>query len=1419
MAHVARFSAPFRERHGHRSPLKRRRRDRHSIRALIERLESLVMPTAFVVTSTADSGPGTLRQAIIDSNASFGTNNITFQINGTGLQTIDVASTLTITAPVILDGTTQTGYSGTPLIELNGSGLGSQSSELKISAGNTTVTGLLIDGSSTVGIELTGIGGDTISGNTIGGPPLATPPRSKFETGLMIEDVPRNNILGNLVSGNLQCGVDISGVNAFANIVQGDILGTDSAVDIVLHSQAVGIAMDSGATNNTIGGTAANAANCISGNTIGIEIAGTETSGNVVEGNFIGTDASGTTAVPNSSLGVTIYAGATGNTIGGTTAADRNVISGNQGGLTIFGAGTSANIVEGNFIGTDVTGTRAVPNLYEGAAIYDGATGNTIGGISTGEGNIISGNTINGVSLSGAGTSANVVVGNFVGTDKTGTVALANSIGIDFFDGSSRNTIGGIAGAGNIISGNSTGIIIRDSGSSGNIIEGNLIGLAVNGMAVVSNGIGVSMQNGASGNTIGGTVSSEGNVISGNQAAGVTILGPGTSDNLVQGNFIGTDPSGTAAMPNHTEGIHIFSSASSNTVGGTARGAGNVVSGNSDSGLVLSDTGTTDNLIQGNKIGTDNSGEKAVPNGSAGVAIYAGGTGNTLGGVTQGAGNLVSGNSRGGFEISDPGTTGNLLQGNLIGTDATGLLPLGNAFGLDVEGGATNNTIGGAEAGAGNIISGNQTDGIEIASSGTTNNVFEGNTIGSSDPARRSLGNAVDGILLFVGATGNTIGGATAGSGNVISENGRYGVGITDVGTSGNILEGNTIGRGLGNGAAGVAIINGSIGNWVGEPNHGNDISSNQGPGIELAQAATSGNHLVGNSIQVDGRGDSPAPGISIQDAGVTFIDGNAIVGCGSDGITLSDSSANEIDANEITDNASAGVNVTGTSARNVIGSGGGNILLRNQKNGITLSGSGVTGTTIASNYIGIDPATYQTGVPTATSLGNAGDGIDVDGQANLVGGLAPGTGNIIELNGGTGIRVAGSGPGLAILSNLISSNVDPTGIVEPNPPSVLPPVLSLALTASGSTAVQGVVQSMGGLSGAYLVQFFSKDSVTGRGRLEGQQVVSVGQSGSAAFDATIGALNPGQVVFATATDPKGDTSVFSLSPPVQAGSADLSVSLSVATGALLIGQPLVYHATILNAGATTATGVSLVDILPANVVLDSVNVSSPLGAGSYSVANGRVVAAIGDLNPSGVANVTIMVTTELTGVAQNVAAVISDETDPNPSNNASFAAVNVLPPLVTATSARVGTQIVKHRRQLVINVGFSGPIDATRAIPSADYALSYSVRAGKRGTKNVAIPIANVQVASSGAEVVLIPKSTLPTKKLVQLRVSTSALRDTAGRPIVGNQPNGDFVTTLSSSVSTSQVHASRAIFGARVPKVSRPWADGGGLVFARKS
>ena len=277
-------------------------------------------------------------------------------------------------------------------------------------------------------------------------------------------------------------------------------------------------------------------------------------------------------------------------------------------------------------------------------------------------------------------------------------------------------------------------------------------------------------------------------MISGVDGAGI-IITSGATNNLVQGNYIGTDATGSSSLGFQRIGVYV-QGASGNTIGGTAAGAGNLISGNIDYGVYLQDD-ALNNLVQGNNIGTNGTGNNAVANGNAGVFLYRPSgpvlnTSNTVGGTTPTARNIISGNEPYGVVVG-AGATSTLVQGNYIGTKADGSGALPNTYGLTVTQ-ATGSTVGGAIPAARNIISGNRLTGLYMGllnngQVGGTGVTVQNNYIGTNAAGAAALANQRDGIFVEVQSVTNTI------ANNVIAFNGGNGVripNITDVhGTAG----------------------------------------------------------------------------------------------------------------------------------------------------------------------------------------------------------------------------------------------------------------------------------------------------------------------------------------------------------------------------------------------------------------------------------------------------------------------------------------------------------------------------------------------------------------------------------------------------------------------------------------------------------
>jgi hypothetical protein len=280
-------------------------------------------------------------------------------------------------------------------------------------------------------------------------------------------------------------------------------------------------------------------------------------------------------------------------------------------------------------------------------------------------------------------------------------------------------------------------------GSSNNVIIGNFIGTDPTGLLGGNNGGHGVLIAGGSGHRIGGPAPADRNVISGHGGGGVVMSS--VNANTVQGNYIGVNAAGTAALGNGLNGISISVSAG-NTVGGTSVGAGNVISANGQRGVRISDSGGSGNVVQGNFIGTDVTGTLDLGNLGDGVGIVNNAPGNLVGGTTASARNVISGNGGDGIEIHGFGAgaaNANTVQGNFIGVDAGGVSDLGNdGFGIALVTFVTNSTIGGTAPGARNVIEFNGLGGINASGASSTGNAIRGNSIFSNPGLGIDLGTA-----------------------------------------------------------------------------------------------------------------------------------------------------------------------------------------------------------------------------------------------------------------------------------------------------------------------------------------------------------------------------------------------------------------------------------------------------------------------------------------------------------------------------------------------------------------------------------------------------------------------------------------------------------------------------------------------------
>jgi hypothetical protein len=520
------------------------------------------------------------------------------------------------------------------------------------------------------------------------------------------------------------------------------------------------------------------------------------------------------------------------------------------------------------------------------------------------------------------------------------------------------------------------------------------------------------------------------NLISGNRGHGVAIAGG--ADNVVAMNLIGTDSSGQAAVPNRGNGVLVTNGASGNLIGGFASGGndptavvfarppqGNLISGNGSNGILLNG-GATANTLAGNFVGTTGSGNAALGNALDGVAIV-NASGNSLLGTTFQQSpfvfyNVLSGNAGNGLRITNSNDT--TVQANFTGIGADNATVVANQGSGILVNGTSAGTIVGGPIPLGNVNSGNNKYGIELAGKASGFVAF----------------NSFVGIVAFGGAAPNRLDGIriTATGGNNLIRTclvaGNYGNGIVIAGkATGVTVEDTAAGT---NSAIEAAIPNYGSGILITDNAHDNAIGGFQ-PSVETKV------HLSGNlryGLEITGKAKNNRVFNSVIGAGFEAIDpipntlGGIYVGPGTSGtilggtqpnmanrvlfnggagITMSGSRGDLVLGNEIRANVGSGIVIAGARSGTIGVAGSGNAIVSNGLNGIQVSGD-VKGTVIAANTI----------------LGSGSNGLLLNAATDLlVGGALTGTGNTIVTSGGYGLLAVGPCSRTRVIRNLIAGN------------------------------------------------------------------------------------------------------------------------------------------------------------------------------------------------------------------------------------------------------------------------------------------------------------------------------------------------------------------------------------------------------------
>ncbi len=764
----------------------------------------------------------------------------------------------------------------------------------------------------------------------------------------------------------------------------------------------------------------------------------------------------------------TVEAGTT--KLASSNTVTSSVISGNLGAGIRLQKQATLTTITNNKIGTNAFGTVPIGNGGYGIDILSSNL-TTVGGVNVG--NTIVNNALGGVSItgklqSGSTNLANQVLGNTIANNVGAGVTIDTSLG---------NVIGSSGAANTISDNNGEGVLVKNaravSLAAGNLVQANAISLNRRGGVVLEN---TAFQTVSGGNVI----TSNGNFAT-NTGAGIEIRSSAAgnaTDNVIAGNFIGTDASAALDGGNAGQGI-LLTGAQNTLIGSALASDANVIAYNRDSGVKIQNVAigintvtATANRVRGNTIRLNGVlGDPGFDIGMAGVRID-GGSKNIVGGANAGEGNTIADNKQAGVLVVGAANAsfdaGNRVAGNTIrANELDGVALSGSTF----------QTIDAA-----NVITGNGRDGISLAAASNNNRIL-GNRIGI-DATGLSAGNERDGIRVD-GSTNTTIGDSASANRNVIAANGvgaggGSGIVLTNkanattirnnlIGLNASAAAAGNTGRGISVVGTGANQITGLVIGGTGT-NEGNVIAANGLAGVRIEE--TDGALVRGNRIGTDSAGTLPIGNLG---NGVEIVAGkNTDVG-----------GPVATAANVISGNSLSGVSVTGGGTGHLIRgnrigtNAAGTAAVANLQHGIAVDGGATTVTiggtalntpnTIAGNSIdGINVADGKAAVLgnfigtnslSSAALANGGDGIQVAGGASTTVGDGTAQGrNVISGNAGRGIYLTG-GTKASVAGNYVGTNVAGT--------AALPNALAGVRIEGVTTAAIGNVNVISGNKGA----------------------------------------------------------------------------------------------------------------------------------------------------------------------------------------------------------------------------------------------------------------------------------------------------------------------------------------------------------------
>jgi uncharacterized repeat protein (TIGR01451 family) len=834
----------------------------------------------------------------------------------------------------------------------------------------------------------------------------------------------------------------------------------------------------------------------------------------------------------------------------------------------------------------------------------------------------------------------------------------------------------------------------------------------------------------------GGSSIVRGLAVSGFSGAAIVLENGG--GNQVQACMLGTDPTGTTAQPNG-EGIKILGS-SANSIGGSAAGAGNLISGNLGAGIELVNSAqpSTSNLISGNLIGTAADGSSAVGNQASGIQVN-GASGNLIGGSDAGAGNLISGNLHDGIELTSTATL-NLILGNLIGTTADGHHALGNQRDGILLDDAPSNTIGGTSGGSLNVISGNRGNGVSTVGT-ATGNLIQGNAIGTDKAGKLTLGNQTNGVSL--GSSGNSVGGLNSGAANMIAYNGTgsVGAGVQLVG----IVDHNSILSNSIHDNAGLGI---NLGNGP-TPNH----APGSGPGPNdwqnyptLSGAVTDGHttSLSGSLMALPlgtytvqlftnskpdpsgfGEGqtliasfnvttDSHGNGSFSGTVPTVALPGSGISATATDSLGNTSEFSPDISVQGVTD-----VNVQVAATPSPVGEGGSLTYVITVTNTGALDAHHVVVTDQLPSKVAIVSVTRSQGGPPMVNYHTVTDDLGTvaaGGSATLTivttvqGGAAPAVSDTAS------VTLDETDPTLADNTATISTPVAPVadlslGMTASSNRLHVGDTLTYTLTASnqGPSPATNVSLSLPLASG---LSFSSVSTSVGSASFAGGQVTAAlgtlasGAGGTVTVVVQVtsnGAISSTATVSSDDADPTPADNTATITVTVLPV-ADVAVAISASPTRVAVGQNLIYTITATNQGPDVASLVTLSDLLPAGETF--VSASSSQGS-QPTYSGGTVTAVLGDLAPSAVATLQISAipTAPVGSTLIDSASVTAAEFDPTPLDNTASVSVPVrdvsnLTLTMTPSALTVPVGQPLSYSMVVTNTGPTNEPDAIVSVP-----------------------------------------------------------------------------------------------------------------------